>query len=190
MAWVPSDNKALLEPTLLHYSDVILGVIASQITSLTLVYLTVYSDTDQRKHQSSASLAFVRGTHRGPVNSPHKWPVMRKMLPFDDVIMLNLCHHMVSLGRNVSMKSLTISLALFTHKTITPNAQFHNEGCHTQTFNGSSLRSLYWYLPKTTCCVISPSFRCWTTLKRPSWHNEDPLETKVCLNKKPKIFST
>ena len=39
------------------------------------------------KHQSSASLAFVRGIHRGPVNSPHKWPVMRKLFPFDDVIM-------------------------------------------------------------------------------------------------------
>ena len=42
---------------------------------------------DQRKHQSSASLAFVRGIHQGPVNSPHKWPVTRKMFPFDDVIM-------------------------------------------------------------------------------------------------------
>ena len=37
---------------------------ASQITSLMVVYLTVYSDADQRKHQSSASLAFVRGIHR------------------------------------------------------------------------------------------------------------------------------
>ena len=55
---------------------------ASQITSLTIVY----SDADQRKHQSSASLAFVRGIHRGPVNSPHKWPVTRKMFPFNDVI--------------------------------------------------------------------------------------------------------
>ena len=62
------------------------GVIASQITSLTIVYSTVYSDADQRKHQSSASLAFVRGIHRGPVNSRHKWPVTRKMFPFDDVI--------------------------------------------------------------------------------------------------------
>ena len=41
----------------------------------------------QRKHQSSASLAFVRGIHWGPVNFPHKWPVTRKMFPFDDVIM-------------------------------------------------------------------------------------------------------
>ena len=46
----------------------------------------VYSNADQRKHQSSASLAFVRGIHRGPVNSPHKWPVTRKMFPFDYVI--------------------------------------------------------------------------------------------------------
>ena len=70
-----------------HYTDVIMGSIASQITSLMIVYSNVYSDADQRKHQSSASLAFVRGIHRGPVNSPHKWPVTRKMLPFDDVIM-------------------------------------------------------------------------------------------------------
>ena len=61
--------------------------IASQITSLTIVYSTVYSGADQSKHQSSASLAFVWGIHRGPVNSPHKWPVTRKMFPFDDVIM-------------------------------------------------------------------------------------------------------
>ena len=69
------------------YGDVIMGAIASQITSITIVYWTVYSDADQRKHQSSALLAFVWGIHRGPVNSPHKWPVTRKMFPFDDVIM-------------------------------------------------------------------------------------------------------
>ena len=70
-----------------HYSDVIMGVVASQITSITIVYSTVYSGASQRKHQSSASLAFVRRIHRWPVNSPHKWPVTRKMFPFDDVIM-------------------------------------------------------------------------------------------------------
>ena len=61
---------------------------ASQITSLTIVYSTVDPGADQRKHQSPASLAFVRGIHRGPVNSPHKWPVTRKLFPFDDVIMI------------------------------------------------------------------------------------------------------
>ena len=70
-----------------HYIDVIMTTIASQITSLTVVYSTVYSDVDQRKHQSSASLSFVCGIHRDPVNSPHKGPVTRKMFPFDDVIM-------------------------------------------------------------------------------------------------------
>ena len=70
-----------------HYSDVIMGVVASQITSVTIIYSTGYSDTYQRKHQSSASLAFVRGIHRWPVNSSHKGPVTRKMFPFDDVIM-------------------------------------------------------------------------------------------------------
>ena len=62
--------------------------IASQITSLTIVYSTVYSGADQRKHQSSASLAFVRGIHRWPVDSPYKEPVRRKMFQFDDVIMV------------------------------------------------------------------------------------------------------
>ena len=71
-----------------HYDDAIMSAIASQITSLTIVYSIVYSDADQRKHQSSASLAFVRGIHRVPVNSPHKWPVTRKMFPFDDVIIV------------------------------------------------------------------------------------------------------
>ena len=62
----------------LHYDYVIMGAIASQMTSLTIVYSTVYSGADQSKHQSSASLAFVWGIHRGPLNSPHKWPVRGK----------------------------------------------------------------------------------------------------------------
>ena len=48
---------------------------------------------DQRKHQSSAALAFVRGIHRWPVNSPHKGPVTWKLFPFDDVIMLTQTSH-------------------------------------------------------------------------------------------------
>ena len=84
-----------------HYGAVIMGAIASQITSLTIVYSTVYSDADQRKHQNSASLAFVWGIHRGPVNSPHKWPVTRKMLPFDDVIMACFNPGQVSVGTAV-----------------------------------------------------------------------------------------
>ena len=59
----------------------------SQITGVSIVYSNVCSGADQRKHQRSASLAFVRGIHRWPVNSPQRGPVTRKMSPFDDVIM-------------------------------------------------------------------------------------------------------
>ena len=71
-----------------HYGDVMMRVMASQITSLTIVYSTVYSCVDQRKHQSSASLAFVKGIRRWPVISQRKGPVSRKMFPLDEVIMV------------------------------------------------------------------------------------------------------
>ena len=47
-----------------HHNAVIMGAMASQITSLTIIYSTVYSGADQRKHQSSVSLAFAMGIHR------------------------------------------------------------------------------------------------------------------------------
>ena len=81
----------------IHYRDVIMKTIAFQISSVSIVYLTVSTGADQRKHQSSASLAFVRVIYRGPVNSPHKGPVTRKMFPFDDVIMHSLNYHHLSL---------------------------------------------------------------------------------------------
>ena len=74
-----------------HYSDAIMGAMASPITNLTIVYSIVYSSADQRKYQSSASLSFVPGIHRWPANSPHKGPETRKMFPFDDVIMKHGC---------------------------------------------------------------------------------------------------
>ena len=99
-----------------HYSDVRVDAIASQITSLTIVYSNIYSSPDQSKHQSSASLAFVWGIHRRPVNSPHKWPVTRKMFPFDDVFMfptwlLVACwHHSHQPIGSHSRKSLSVYL--------------------------------------------------------------------------------
>ena len=95
-----------------HYHDVTMNAIASQITSLTIVYSTVYSGADQRKHQSSVSLAFVRGIHRGPVNSPHKWPATRKMFPFDDVIMSWI---------NTTNKNLDMTYIWIRHKEPNPN---------------------------------------------------------------------
>ena len=71
----------------IHCNDIIMSAMASQITSLAIVYSTAFSAADERKHQSSTSLAFVRGLHRWSANSPHKGPVTRKMFPFDDIIM-------------------------------------------------------------------------------------------------------
>ena len=86
-----SGIKRFLFPS--HYDDVKMCSMASQITSLTIIYSTVYSGTDLRKHQSSASLAFVQGIHRGPVNSPHKWPVTRK------------CFHLMTSSWSVYLQS-------------------------------------------------------------------------------------
>ena len=103
---------------------------ASQITNLTIVYSIVHSDTDQRKHQSSASLAFVRGIHRGPVNSPHKWPVTRKMFSFDDVIM---AIQIWWTSRIVVIKLLAIR----SHQTFV-HATTGHWSCHVQNFESSA----------------------------------------------------
>ena len=65
-----------------------LNAMASQITDVSIVYSAVCSDADQRKHQSSASIAFVGRIQRWPLNSLHKGPVTPKMFPFDDVILI------------------------------------------------------------------------------------------------------
>ena len=87
----PCDMTSHKPAPVKHYSGVIMDTMASQIISFTIVYSSVYSGADQSKHQSSVSLAFVRGIHRWPVNSQQKWPVTRKMFPFDDVIMIIQC---------------------------------------------------------------------------------------------------
>ena len=86
--WIKYNTYFSTKLLLNYYSDLIMGAMASPITSLTIVYSIVYSCADQRKHQISASLAFVRGIHRWPANCPHKGPVTRKTFPFDDVIMI------------------------------------------------------------------------------------------------------
>ena len=87
LRWV-SDKYHILQQPPLHNIDVIMSATASQIFGVSIVYSTVYSGADQRKHGSSASLAFVRGIHWRPVNSPHKGPVTQNIFPFNDVIMI------------------------------------------------------------------------------------------------------
>ena len=100
VTWVLCCTHIVLQP--LPYSDVIMCAMASQITRVSIVCSTVVSGRDQRKHQSSASLAFVWGINRWPVNSPHKMPVTRKICSFDDVIM----NKMIKNGRPIVSLSL------------------------------------------------------------------------------------
>ena len=92
----PWDNELVTPDP--HYNDVTMGAIVSQITSVSNVYSTVYLDADYRKHQSSALLAFVRWIHWWPVNSPYKWPVTRKIFPFDDFFMWQICRFKDQVG--------------------------------------------------------------------------------------------
>ena len=100
MPYLISWPHAQIDPWYIHYSEVIMGMMASRITNLTIVYSTVYSGADQTKHRSPASLAFVRGVHRWPVNSPHKGPVTRNAYCFhlmtsfwcvDSIVMAGKC---------------------------------------------------------------------------------------------------
>ena len=102
------------DSALTHYGDVIMSVMASQITSVTIVHWTVCSEADQQKRLSSASLVFVRGIHRWPVNSSHTEPVTRKMFPFDDVIM-EVLHLVLSAKWRPFCSSLNVSTEHQTH---------------------------------------------------------------------------
>ena len=86
-SWLETDSSSNFFIYIVHYNDVIMGMMASQITSLAIIYSTVYSGADQGNIKAPHYWPFVWGIHGSPVNSPHKWPVMWKMFPFDDVIM-------------------------------------------------------------------------------------------------------
>ena len=92
-----------------------MSAITSQITSLTIVYSTVYPEENQRVQQSSSSLAFVRGINRWPVNTPHKGTVTRKMFPFDDVIMF---YSITGLDSDISFSESMIMYFLYKETAI------------------------------------------------------------------------
>ena len=93
-------SKVCISGLYRHNTEVIMDPMASHINGVSVVYQNVCSNGDQRKHQSSVSLAFVSGTHRSPVNSPHIEPVTRKMFPFDDVIMVVGCSYRTTSTRS------------------------------------------------------------------------------------------
>ena len=155
-----------------------MGAIESQINSLTIVFLTVYSDADQRKHQSCASLAFVWGIPRGPVNSPHKWPVTRKMFPFHDVIMISrrdvarLCEiFSVELGRtsvlfygrqNVRLGSVPIQwhhMSIVISQTASNSTRLFNSLLRT-TLKKKIKAPHYWHFVVYICCICLRTYTC------------------------------
>ena len=149
---------------------------ASQITSLTIVYSTVYSGADQRKHQSSASLSFVRGIHRWPVNSPHKGPVTQKMFPFDDVIMptfiLCIAHNgleFVAFLRGAVAQDGVLARPHHTEPVLLPTQQGGGGGCgvchvvvcvvrlteHRDTYMQCRYNTVWWRSEYKTSIVVN-----------------------------------
>ena len=136
-----------MDRSAMHYGDVIMGEIASQITSSAIVYSTVYSDADQRKHQSSASLAFVREIHRGPVNSLHKWPVTRKMFPFEDVIMVrSYITHVSNIKDAVYVLILCWYVTWFVGLLLWSIWLYLISFCHRPFISQSPRKYIYWYM--------------------------------------------
>ena len=97
----------------IQYREVMMSTMPSQITNISIVCSTVYSGTNQRKHQSLASLAFARGIHRSTVDCSHNGPVTRKMFPLDDVIMY---HH----------ESTNTTVTIFFRYAVRPKNCTHN----------------------------------------------------------------
>ena len=148
-----------------------MGAMTFQIISVSSVYSSVCSSVDQRKHQSSAPLAFVRRIHQWPVNSPHKGPVTRKMFPFDDVIMKWQCCSCLKNSNGRTLKGLEYrnltSWRMLSHRRALPaDATCFSWNCShyaiQSTFKGSSLDGLCW---PDKCLAISAS-----PGHRQSWH--------------------
>ena len=96
--------------TIVHYNDVIMTTVASQITSLTVVYSIVYSDADQRKHQSSASLAIVRGSHRDRWIPRTKGQLRGKCFH----LMTSSCHNIITVDALPPCVAISSAVLVFT----------------------------------------------------------------------------
>ena len=155
-----------------------MGGMASQITSLTIVYSSVYSGADQRKHQSAASLAFVRRIHRWPVNSPHKRSVTRKMFSFDDVIMIINVLLLLLYCMLCSLVILVRHLCLF--RIITP--LFIRHEAHTPTRVRCSLCYIVNHIVLTRQIDISPCLVTIRTVVYPVVLPKGDFDLVFCVN--------
>ena len=132
-----------------------MGAMAPQITSLTIVYSTVYSRRRSKKTSKLRITGFVRGIHRWPVNSPHKGPVTRKLFPFDDVIMV------CPFYRRYSSQQLVSKFFMATDTNIGPVLIKTKK-----PFSFSSLRFILLSFCDNTC-ICNPTMR---SSHLPYWH--------------------
>ena len=149
----------------LHYNNVIMGAIACQITSLTIVYSTDYSDADKRKHQSSASLAFLRGIHRGPVNSPHA-----QMAIDAENVSIWWRHHV--LDKSVRYRACTVLKSALFYFVLSPRLNQSSRAAMKVLFitSWSTLVTVPWTKQRWTRVVSVILLRCLRLmLARPSW---------------------
>ena len=128
--------------TSLHYNDAIMGTVASQIISLTIVYSTVYSDADQRKHQKLRVTGLCAGNSPGTGEFPGQIASNAEMFPFDDVIMFVEAKQA---GPRINMKMLIYQYrkSQFGDKTVVWSSCLHNGISYT-----GKMASLYWISPK------------------------------------------
>ena len=178
-----------------------MDIMASQITDNSHVCSTVCTDAHQRKHQSSASLAFVRGIHRSPMDSPHKGPVTRKMFPFDDVTMyMYVCNGADwSLSKTLDWLIMIIILLcriwgrgwvkrdelytnmkkyfcyLLWHCMYNKNLSTYLENIYPFTIlvNTGFLPPNFPYnMPKRRVSLVIPNEKCACLLRKPGWHRK------------------
>ena len=147
-----------------HYNDVIMCAMASQITILMTAYSTVFfSSADQRKHLNSVSLVFVRGIHRWPVNSPHKWPVTRQMFPFDDVIMQTPRITIRVLDMHFKFQAIWPTHTVFV--SVYPvMAHFEEESLYIEAWKACQ----HWFVSSFLCLFATETFQNvmnWNTLQ-------------------------
>ena len=130
---------------------------ASHIICVSSVCSTVCMDANQRKYQSSASLAFKKGIYRWPVDSPHKGPATRKMFPFDDAIIYD-DHQLSKQGSFCWIGPLSVTILLTTLFWII-TAMHHNGDdspfplCYIET-NRQRKFSFQWALPSEHLTLI------------------------------------
>ena len=153
---------------------------ASQITSLTVVYSIVYSGADQRKHQSSASLAFVRGIHRSTGEFPVQRASNAENVSIDDVIMcITFCkyHSHCFLYHIEAVEWMSVDMISFcmwyiTQKTYGKNSIPNKLALDWYNISVITYHSIYLYVPKPSEIMLHQLPLIWTWTN--GWvHNRD-----------------